>query len=192
MSMFTLAIFCLTTSITLIHGPNIPGSCAIMFFTASDFIFTTRHIHNYVLFLPWLNLFIPSDAISLLFSSSMLGQYWPGEFLFKCHFLLLFMLFMQFSRQACWSALPFPSPVYHVLSECFTMTHVSYVALHCMAHSFTELVMAVIHVISLVSFLWLCFSFCLPSDGWGEEASGSFRWEGLAVGKMGLALVGGD
>ena len=27
---------------TLIHGPNIPGSYAILFFTASDFTFTTR------------------------------------------------------------------------------------------------------------------------------------------------------
>ena len=31
--------------------------------------------------------------------------------------------------------------------------------------SFNELVKAVVHVISLFSFLWLWFSFCLPSDG---------------------------
>ena len=37
--------------------------------------------------------------------------------------------------------------------------------LHGMAHSFFELDKAVIHVISLVSSLWLWFSFCLPSDG---------------------------
>ena len=30
----------------LIHGPNIPGSYAILFFTATDLIFTTRHIHS--------------------------------------------------------------------------------------------------------------------------------------------------
>ena len=30
---------------TLIHGSNIPGSCAILFFPALDFTFTTRHIH---------------------------------------------------------------------------------------------------------------------------------------------------
>ena len=40
---------------TLIHGPNISGSYA-----ASDLTFTTRHIHNWVLFLLWLSLFIPS------------------------------------------------------------------------------------------------------------------------------------
>ena len=37
---------------------------------------------------------------------------------------------------------------------------------HGMTHGFTELNKAVIHVICLVSFLWLWFSFCLPSDGW--------------------------
>ena len=31
---------------TLIHGPNFRGSYAILFFTASDFAFITRHIHN--------------------------------------------------------------------------------------------------------------------------------------------------
>ena len=41
--------------------------------TTSDFIFTIRHIHNWALFLLWLSLFIPSGAISLLFSSSILG-----------------------------------------------------------------------------------------------------------------------
>ena len=30
----------------LIHGPNIPGSSAILLFTASDFTSITRHIHN--------------------------------------------------------------------------------------------------------------------------------------------------
>ena len=60
--------------------------------------------------------------------------------------------------------LPFPSPVYHVLSELSTMTWPSWVALHGMAHSFIELDKAVVHVIS-ISFLWLWFSFCVPSDG---------------------------
>ena len=43
-----------------------------------------------------------------------------------------------------------------------------------MAHSFIELDKAVVHVISLTSFLCLWFSFCLPSDGEGQEAYGSF------------------
>ena len=49
--------------------------------------------------------------------------------------------------------LPFPSPMDHVLSELSTMTHPPWVAPHGMAHSFSELDKAVVHVISLVSFL---------------------------------------
>ena len=45
------------------------------------------------------------------------------------------------------------SPVDHVLSELSTMTCPFWVTLHAMAHSFTELVKAVIHVIRLLSFL---------------------------------------
>ena len=39
------------------------------------------------------------------------------------------------------------------LSELSTITHLSWVALQGMAHSFIELDKAVIHVISLISFL---------------------------------------
>ena len=77
----------------------------------------------------------------------------------------LFIVFMGFSRQECWSGLPFPSPRDHILSELSTMTRLSWVALYGMAQSFIELDKAAVHVISLVSFLWLWFSFCLPSDG---------------------------
>ena len=49
--------------------------------------------------------------------------------------------------------LELPSPVDHVLSELSTMTRPSWVALHGMAHVFTELDKAVVHVIRLVSFL---------------------------------------
>ena len=45
----------------------------------------------------------------------------------------------------------------HVLSELSIMTGPSWVALHSMAHSFTELDKAVVHVIQLISFLWLWF-----------------------------------
>ena len=41
MSMFTLAISCLTMSNILIHGPNNPCFYAILFFTALDFTFIT-------------------------------------------------------------------------------------------------------------------------------------------------------
>ena len=77
------------------------------------------------------------------------------------------ILFMGFSRQEYWSGLPFTSPVDHILSELSTMTHPSWVALHGMAHSFIELDKAVVHVIRMVSFLWLWFSVCLSSGGEG-------------------------
>ena len=53
--------------------------------------------------------------------------------------------------------LPFPSPVDHVLSELSTMTHLSWVAPHSMAHSFILLDKAVVYVIRLVSFLIVVF-----------------------------------
>ena len=49
------------------------------------------------------------------------------------------ILSMAFSGQECWSGLPFPPPVDHVLSELFTMNHPSWVAPNSMAHSFIDL-----------------------------------------------------
>ena len=46
---------------------------------------------------------------------------------------------MGFFRQEYWNELQFASPLDLILSELFTMTHSSLVALHGMAHSFTEL-----------------------------------------------------
>ena len=51
---------------TLIHGPNIPGSYAILFFTASDFTTITSQTHNWALLLLWLCLFILSGVTSPL------------------------------------------------------------------------------------------------------------------------------
>ena len=165
--MFTLAISSLTTS-------NLPWfmnlTCQEVpshILSASDFTSTTRHLHTWVLFPHWLSLFIPPGTVSLLFYSSILGTYQPGEFIFQCLIFCFFMLFLGFLRQKYWSCLPSLSPVDHILSELSTMTCPSLVALYCMAHSFIELDKAVVHVISLVSFLWLWFSFCLPFDGQG-------------------------
>ena len=69
---------------------------------------------------------------------------------------------MGFSRQEYWSGLPFPSLMDHILSELSTMTHPSWVALHGMTHSFIELDKTVVHVIRLVSFLWLWFQSVCP------------------------------
>ena len=72
------------------HGPHFPGSYAILFFTASDFTFTTSHIHNWTFFPLWLRLFFLSGAISLLFSVRILGTYQCGEFIFQCPFFFAF------------------------------------------------------------------------------------------------------
>ena len=59
--------------LALIHGPDIPGSYAILLFTASDLASITSQIHSWVFFLLWLHPFILSGVISPLISSSILG-----------------------------------------------------------------------------------------------------------------------
>ena len=143
MLMFTLTISFDHFQFALIHGPNIPGSYAILLFTASDLASITSHIHNWVLFLLWLRPFILSGVISPLISSSILGIYQPGEFLFQCPIILPFHIVhgVLKGRILKWFAfpfsLPFPSPVDHVLSELSTMTRLSWVALHGMAQIIT-------------------------------------------------------
>ena len=83
----------------------------------------------------------------------MLGTYPPGEFIFQCLIFLPFHTVHGVFKARILSGLPFPSPVDHILSDLSTMTHPSWVALHGMAHGFIELDKAVVHVISLVSFL---------------------------------------
>ena len=109
--MFTLAISCLTTS-NLLGFMDLTFQVPMQYCSllASDFTFTTRHVHNWL----WLSLFIPSGVISLLFSSSISGPYQPGDFIFQCHIFCLFILFMGFSRQEYQSGLPFPSLVGHI------------------------------------------------------------------------------
>ena len=123
--------------------------------------------HNWVLFFLWLSLFILSGVTSPLISSSILGTYPPGEFIFQCHIFLPFHTVHGVLKARILKCLSFPSPVDHILSELSTMTRLFWVALQGMVHSFIELDMAVVHVIRLVSFLWLWFSVCLPSDGEG-------------------------
>ena len=90
MLMFTLAILFDHFQFALIHGPNIPGSCAVLLFTALEFTSITSHIHNWVFFSLWLCLFILSGAISSLLSRSVLGTSRPGECIFQRHIFLSF------------------------------------------------------------------------------------------------------
>ena len=57
---------------------------------------------------------------------------------FQCQTFLSFYTVHGVLAQECWSGLPFPPPVDQVLSELFTMTLPSWVALHSIAHSFIE------------------------------------------------------
>ena len=58
--------------------------------------------------------------------------YWAptdlGSSSFSILSFCLFILFTGFSRQEHWSVFPFPSPVYHILSDLSTMTRPSWVA----------------------------------------------------------------
>ena len=108
----------------MIHGPNIPGSYTILLITASDLASITSHIHIWVLFMVWLHPFILSRVISALISSSILGTYRPGEFLFQYPLILPFHSVhgVLKARIRKWSAIPFSSgphsvrPLHHDLS----------------------------------------------------------------------------
>ena len=107
----------------LIHGPDIPGSYAILLFIASDLASITSHIHNWVLFLLWLYPFILFGVISPLISSSILGTYRPGEFLFKYPIIFPFHTVHGVLKARIWKwfAIPFSSgpdsvgPLHHDL-----------------------------------------------------------------------------
>ena len=117
MSTFTLAISCLTTS-NLTLTPDIPGSYAILLFTASDLASITSHIHSWVLFLFWLQPFILSGVISPLISSSILGTHRPGEFLFQYPIILPFHTVhgVLKARILKWFAIPLSSGQHSVRS----------------------------------------------------------------------------
>ena len=168
MSIFTLAISYLTTS-------NLPWfmdltfqvpmqHCSLQHWTLlpSPVTSTTRRCFCFSS--------VSSFFLELFLHWSPVAYWAPtdlGSSSFTVLSFCLFILLMGLSRQEYWSGLPLPSPMDHVLSELSFMTHPSWVALHGMAHSFIELDKAVVHVISLISFLWWWFSFCLPSDGYG-------------------------
>ena len=164
MSMFTLAISCLTTS-------NLPWFMDLTFQVLVQYCSLQHRFYFHHQSHPQLGVVFalaPSLHFSGLISPLTPVAYWAptdlGSSSFSVLSFCLFILFVGFSRQEYWSSLPFPSPV-DILLELSTMTRPSWVALQGIAHSFIELDKAVVHVISLVSFLWLWFSFCLPSDG---------------------------
>ena len=168
MSTFTLAISYLTTS-------NFPWFMDLTFQVPVQYCSLQ---HRILLLSPVTSIAqycfcfgsIPSFFLELFLHWSPVAYWAPndlGNSSFSVLSFCLFILFIWFSKQKCWSGLPFLSPVNHILSELSTRNRPYWVALHSTAHSFIELDKAVVHVIILVNFLWLRFSVCLPSDGEG-------------------------
>ena len=134
MSMFTLAISCLTTY-------SLPWFMYLTFQVPVQY-FSLQH---------WTLLPSPvTSTIGCCFSFGSVSSFFLEVFLhcypvaywaptnlgtssFSVLRFCLFMMFMGFSRQEYWSGLLFPSPVDLVLSELPTMTCPSWVALHGMA-----------------------------------------------------------
>ena len=105
---------------TLIHGPNIPGSCVILLFTALDFTFITSHIRNWVLgvlFCFVLFCFVFGSILTFfleLFLHWSPVAYWALTDLGSLSFSPIFLLFhtdygVLKGRMLKWFAIPFSS-----------------------------------------------------------------------------------
>ena len=127
----------------------------IIALTASDLASITSQIHSWALFLLWLYPFILSGVISPRISSSILGTYWPGEF------LLQYPIIFAFSYCSWGSQGKNTEVVCHSLLQWATFCHnsppwpIHLGWLYTAWLSFIELDKAVVHLIRLASFLWL-------------------------------------
>ena len=146
MLMFTLAIFCLTTS-------SLPWVMDLTFQVSMQYCSLQNqsliHCETYS------QLGIVSALAHPLHSfwscfSALLQQHIGHLPTWGVH---LFILFMGHSSQEWWSGLPFPSPVDHVLSELSTMTHLSWVV------SFIAWLIVSLRYTKLWS-VWLVFCDC--------------------------------
>ena len=100
---------------TLIHGPKIPGSYAILF-TALEFISIANHIQNLVFYLVLAQPLHSFWSCFSLFYSNILGTFRPGEFIFQCHIFLPFHTLhgVLKARILKWFATPFSSGLHFV------------------------------------------------------------------------------
>ena len=166
MSKFILTMSCLTTSnFPWFMGPNLPDSYAILLqhqtvlsppvTSTAGCCFCFGSASSFPL-----ELFLHSSPVAY-----QTPTYWV--LIFQCHIFFTFHTVHGIlkARVLKWFAIPFSSALH--FARLSTMTRPSWVALHSMAHSFTELDKVVVHVISLVSFLCFMVSFCLPPGGWG-------------------------
>ena len=131
MSMFTLAISCLTTS-------NVPWFMDLTFQVPMQYCSSQ---HRTLLLSPvtsttgcWFYFGCILSFFPEFFLHWSPVAYWAptdlGSFSFSILSFCLFILIMGFSRQEYWSGLPFPSPVDHILSDLSTRTRLSWVAPH--------------------------------------------------------------
>ena len=112
MSVFTLAIPCLTTS-TLPWFLNLAFQVPMQYYSLQHLTLLVSPVTTTTGYCVCFPISL-SGGISPLISSSILGTYQPGSSSFSILSFCLFILFMGFSRQAYWSGLPFPSPVDHI------------------------------------------------------------------------------
>ena len=144
--MFTLAISCLTTF-------NLPWFMDLTFQVPMQYcslqhrtlLLSQSHPQLGVFLFVCLFVCFCFGSISSFFLELFLHwfQYYMGHLLtWGVHLSVSsfcpFIVFKGVSRQEHWSGLPFPSPVGHILSELSTMTCLSWVTIHGMAHSFTD------------------------------------------------------
>ena len=122
-SMFTLAISCLTTS-------NLPWFMDLTFQVPMQYCSYSIRLYFHHQSHPQLGVIFCFGSISSFFLELFLHwspvAYWMPTDLGSSSFSVLsfcfFILFIGFSRQEYWSGLPFRSPVDHVLSELSTIS----------------------------------------------------------------------
>ena len=126
MSIFTLAISCLTIS-------NLPWFMDLTLQVPMQYY----SLQHRTLLLPpvtsttghYFRFGSASSFFLDLFLHSSPIAYWASTYLgvqfFSVISFFAFHIFMGFSRQEYWSGFPFPSPVDHIFSELFTMSRTS-------------------------------------------------------------------
>ena len=103
--------------------------------------FHTRHVHSWASLLLWPSCSFLLELLVIALCSSPVACGTPsnlGAHLLASYLLPLYAVHRVLQARILeWIAIP--SPVNHILSKVFTMTHPSWVALNGMAHSFFEL-----------------------------------------------------
>ena len=153
MSMFTLAISCLTTS-SLPWIMDLTFQVPMQHCSLQHRILLLSPVTSTAVYCFWFGS-IPSFFLELFLPWSPVAYWAPtdlGSSSFSNLSFCLFLLLIGFSRQEYWSGLPFPSPVDHILSDLSTMTRLSWVASWAWL-GFSELDKAVV----LVWLDWLVF-----------------------------------